>query len=116
MPIDAVLVARARVDKVVGESSYGRKFVTDLRIKIGVVAAAIDGTVTDADIWRDCSNYNRRREYRPLRTPSNRQFQPRKGRLNLTTALESAELLAHAAPDNRDLANLAVEPQQVVFG
>ena len=50
MPIDATLIVCAGIEEVVGEPSHRRKFVTDLRIKIGVATASIDRPVANADI------------------------------------------------------------------
>ena len=44
MPIDAVLVVGAGVNEVVGETSDGRKFVAEFRIKVAVAATEIGGT------------------------------------------------------------------------
>src|SRR5579872_1354958 len=48
--VDAILVLRRRVDEIVGEAERAGKFMSGLRIEIGVAAAHIDGAMADAEI------------------------------------------------------------------
>ena len=50
MPVDAVLVAGAGVDQVIGKAAHRREFVAGLRIKIRVASAEIERAVADAEI------------------------------------------------------------------
>jgi hypothetical protein len=45
MRVDAVLVLRGRIDEIVGRADDGGKFVSGLRIEIGVAAAGVDGAM-----------------------------------------------------------------------
>jgi hypothetical protein len=50
MKIDAALNLRIRILEVLGTAADARNFVSRCRVKVGVAAAAVDGTVTDANV------------------------------------------------------------------
>ena len=50
MPVDAVLVAGARIEKVVGQSGHHGELMASLRVEIGIARTTVSGTVADAKV------------------------------------------------------------------
>ena len=48
--VDAVLILRRWIEEIVGEAENAGKFVTGLRIEIGVAGAGVDCAVPDTEI------------------------------------------------------------------
>ena len=54
MPIDAALVIRGRVRKVIGQSRDDRKLVSGCRIEVGVSTTGIDRAMSKAEVGQTC--------------------------------------------------------------